>query len=247
MGAIGKILGEFDGSSELAQAQREALEALASLGDAKAELFKKQINLLILDAGTGTNKTVPISSVIRSNGFARAYSASEAGNILPALKTAIGGFIEGGADNILNGIFDILAAALELFLGSTQGEELTIEEYFVYATEFAIYRVDTMAWSRTVQAASLKKAMEQATAYAYTLSNVDIEKMKWSDFVAIYSLQLDKITKLTKEERDAAKAAMKDTWNFLQDPETPQVTQEQVSNYASIEAQYQLPLVRLET
>ena len=66
------IIEGFDGSADLAQAQREALETLEALSDTKRELFSKEINLLILDAGTGSNKTVPISIVQKSYGMSRA-------------------------------------------------------------------------------------------------------------------------------------------------------------------------------
>ncbi|RJF90337.1 hypothetical protein [Sphingomonas cavernae] len=243
MSTFSKILESFDGSDELAQAEREALDALAGLADAKRELFTKQINLLILDAGTGTNKTVPISSVLRTDGLSRAYSSSSAKDIGDVLKTALGGFIEGGVDNILDGIFSILTRTLEIFLGSTEGEELTKAEYFVYSTEFAIYRVDLMAWSRTVTAVSLKSKIEQSTAFSYVISNVDIERIKWIDFVAIYTLQLKNIESLTPEERAAAKQRMTDTWNFLKGPDVEAAALEAAPNFARVEAEYQIPLV----
>lgn len=212
------ILEEFDGSSDLAQAQREALETLEALAEAKRELFNKQINLLILDAGTGSNKTVPISIVQKSDGMSRAFSSTSAKDIGDILKKAIGGFVEGGSDNIINGIIDILTRTLEVFLGSSAGVGTTKVEYFVYATDFSIYRVDLMAWARSVTATSLRTKIEQATAYEYCISIVDVDKISWSDFVGLFSLQLDNIKSMTPTERNEARTRMKETWDFLKGP-----------------------------
>lgn len=243
MSTFGKILQDFDGSSELAQAEREALEALAGMADAKRALFTKEIDLLVFNAGTGTNKTVAISKVLRMDGMSRAYSSSSTKDIAETVKTALGGFIEGGVDKILDGIFSLIARALEVFLGSTEGEELTTAQYFVYGTDFAIYRVDLMAWSRTVKAVSLKKKIEQSTAYAYTLSNVDMERITWSDFSAIYALQLDNIKTLTDEERKQARARMLETWNFLKGPGVAAAKFEEMTSFETIENEYRLPLI----
>lgn len=241
-----KVIQDFDGSSDLAEAQREVIETLSQLAQTKKDLFHKRINLLILDAGQGTNKTVPISSIVRIDGMTRAFSSSSAGDIADTLKEAIGGFIEGGSTNILNGIFSILTKALDIFLGSASGSDDQIEQYFLYPTEFAIYRIDLAAWSRTVVAKSLKTSIQQATAYAYVMSNVDIEKISWSDFVAIYALQLDKLSNLTPAERAQFKLDMRDTWNFLKG--TPVITEADLvatTSFATIEAQYQVPFTSI--
>ncbi len=174
--------------------------------------------------------------------MSRAFSSSSAKDIPEVLKTALGGFIEGGTTNILDGIFSILTRTLEIFLGSTEGEELTKAEYFVYATDFAIYRVDAMAWSRTVKAVSLKTKVEQATAYSYVISIVDVDGISWSDFIAIFALQLDKISTLTPEQRQEARTRMMETWNFLKGPDVS-VTLEEAETYSVIESTYRIPLI----
>jgi hypothetical protein len=242
MAVFSKIISEFDGSNDLAQAEREALNALASLADSKRELFASEINLLILDAGTGTNKTVPISKVMRSDGLSRAYTSHSAKDISETLKTALGGFIEGGTNNIINGVFTLLSKTLEIFLGSTEGQESTRKTYFVYATDFSIYRVDVMAWSRSVSAVSLKTKIEQSTAFTYVISNVDVDKITWGDFIAIFALQLDNTPDVTKEQREEARARMRETWTFLKGPGMAALDTE-IPSYAKIEGEYILPLI----
>jgi len=245
MAVFQKIISEFDGSNDLAQAEREALNALSSLAESKRELFASEINLLILDAGTGTNKTVPISKVLKSDGLSRAYTSHSAKDIADTVKEAIGGFIEGGAGNILDGIFSLLSKTLEIFLGSTTGEEGTKKMYWTYATEYAVYRVDVMAWSRSISATSLKTKIEKSTAYSYVISNVDIDKISWGDFIAIYALQLDNTPNTTKEQRDQAKALMKETWLFLKGPSAAAALKAEPRTYTEIEAEYQLPLIAI--
>lgn len=241
MSTFQKVVQDFDGSGDLAEAQREVVETLSLLAQTKMELFHKKINLLILDAGQGTNKTVPISSVVRSDGMTRAFTSSSAGDISQTLKDAVGGFIEGGTESILDGVFAILTKALEIFLGSASGSDEQIDQYFLLPTEFAIYRVDLAAWSRTIVAKSLKTSIQQATAYAYVMSNVNIDEISWSDFVAIYALQLDKMTNLTSEERAKFKQDMKDTWNFLKGDSAANALEAEPTSFAKIEATYQIP------
>jgi hypothetical protein len=242
MAAFKSIIDQFDGSTELAEAQREALETLAQLAETKRDLFAKEINLLILDAGTGTNKTVPISRIDRTDGMARAFSATSVNDISETLKKALSGFLEGGTDNILAGIFDLLSKTLEIFLGSTSGSDDFRKQYFVFATDFAIYRVDVFAWSRTVTAKSLKQKISQATAYSYCLSNVDTSKISFSDFAAIFALQLDEVKNITAEERKEARARMRETWEFITGNAPTGAEVDATTSYAKILGEYSIPL-----
>ena len=246
MSVFKQVIDSFDGSSELAQAEREALQALEVLGETKKDLFISEIMKLLIDAGTGTNKTVPISSIYRSGGFARAFSSASADDIPKVVEESIGGFIEGGSDNILKGIFDIITRTLQVFLGSSSGESMSKSDYFVYATDFFIYRVDLMAWSRSVTAVSLRKRIEQATAYAFCMSLVDVEKISWPDFVGIYSLQLQQMGNLTDEERTKLKAQMLETWNFMRGDTAKSAelaTMEAAPDFGRLEAEYRIPFV----
>ena len=61
MGAIRSLIAGADESDKLATEQNAHLDTLAALADAKAELFREEINQKLLDAGTGTDKTIPIT------------------------------------------------------------------------------------------------------------------------------------------------------------------------------------------
>lgn len=243
MAVFQKVIESFDGSTALAEAEREVVETLAALADAKRVIFEKEINLLILDAGTGTNKTVPVAGYIRGDGMSRAFSSSSPADIAKTLKEALAGFIEGGTTKILEGVFSLLAKTLEIFLGTASGSDDFKKTYFVYATDFAIYRVDAYAWSRTVTASSIKTVMRQATAYSYVISYVDVDRIKWTDFVAIYAFQLDQDKSLTKDERDAARARMQETWKFLKgDTLDAAEIQAKPASFAELTKQYVLPM-----
>jgi hypothetical protein len=85
----------------------------------------------------------------------------------------------------------LLTTAFQVFFGQSTGASDIKKWYFVYATPFSIYRVDAAAWYRMVTAKAIQTKMNKAIAVAYTQSTVDINKITFNDFIAIYSKQLD--------------------------------------------------------
>ncbi|MCG3266665.1 hypothetical protein [Yoonia sp. I 8.24] len=242
MAVFSSVIDTIDGSSDLAQAEREALDALNGLAETKKDLFASDIKLLLLDAGTGPDQSIPISSIIASEGQALAYSSDNAGSIPDVIDETISSFLDGHVDDVIAGIFNALSKALQTFLGAAEGRESQIDRYYVYATEFAIYRVDFMAWAYSISAESLKTKIQQATAFGYVRSIVDIDEITWVDFSGIYGTQLEDID-LDQEQINAARQQMQDTWNYLKGENGSDLASADAkpTSYADIKERYVLP------
>ena len=62
MGAIRSFITAADQSDKLAQEQNAHLDTLSALADAKADLFREKITQSLLNAGQGSDKTIPITA-----------------------------------------------------------------------------------------------------------------------------------------------------------------------------------------
>ena len=141
MGAIKSIIDSFDQSDEVAQVQKEAVEALAALGQAKANTYKLQIEESLLSVGNGTNITVPVSAILRSLVDVRAYSSTEVSNIGNAVKNALGKFVKRTSESVVDGIGSLITDTLSIFLGTSSASTGTTEQYYVATEGLSVIRV----------------------------------------------------------------------------------------------------------
>lgn len=197
------VIKSFDNSDESGQLQKETVQALAALGDSKAEVFKMQIQQSLLSAGDGTNKTIPISSIVRQFSDVRAYSSSEAGNLGQVVKKTLNTFLNASKESIVDGIGSLISETLSVFLGTASASTGTVEEYYVAVEGLSVVRVDMRAWYLNVNAKSIQSKMERVVAVVGVKSVVDLAKIDFSTFLNLYQQQLIQSGN-TPEERKAA-------------------------------------------
>jgi hypothetical protein len=190
MSTVRDVVNSFDNSQELGQAQREAVEALAALGDSKAEVFKMEIQESLLSAGNGTNMTVPVSSISKSLKDVRAYSSSESGNLGVAVKNTLNMFLKGSTQSIVDGIGNLISETLSTFLGTASANTGTIDEYYVATEGLSVVRVDMKAWYLNVTASSIQTKMQRIIAVVGVKSIVNLAKIDFSTFLNLYQQQL---------------------------------------------------------
>jgi len=212
MSVVKDVINSFDSSDELAQVQKEAVEALAALGNSKAEVFKMEIQESLMSAGNGTNLTVPVSAVLRSLVDVRAYSSTESGHIGDVVKNALSSFIKGTSESIIDGLGSLISETLSVFLGSASASTGTIEEYYVATEGLSIVRVDMKAWYLNVSSSSIKQKMERITAVVAVKSVVDLAKIDFSTFLNLYQQQLLESGMDRQQLKDALQEA-KDIYN----------------------------------
>ncbi|MCA6516903.1 MAG: hypothetical protein IM577_15070 [Chitinophagaceae bacterium] len=131
MGAIRNFITSADNADAITKEQNAHLDTLSALANAKAELFKEKIKQNLLDAGTGTNKTIPITQVQDFISETHAYASSNADKISDTVSKALNGFVEEGRDNVTNGLCLLITTAITGLFGSSESSELNIEKYYV--------------------------------------------------------------------------------------------------------------------
>jgi hypothetical protein len=190
MASIGNIIKQFDGSDELAQTQREVVESLSKLGEAKADFFDLTLKEDLRTAGQSGNATVPISSILASTRQVRAYSSLDAGHIADEIKTALAGFVQGTPEGVLDGVGQLMTSALTVFLGQASASTGTVSDYYVLTAGLSVLRVDLKAWYLNVTAKSIYEKMERVSAFVAIKSVVDLSKLDFSTFLFLYQQQL---------------------------------------------------------
>jgi hypothetical protein len=190
MASIGNIIKQFDGSDELAQTQREVVESLSKLGEAKAEYFDLTLKEELRTAGESENATVPISSILASTRQVRAYSSADAGHIADEIKAALAGFVQGTPAGVLDGVGQLMTSALTVFLGQASASTGTVSDYYVLTAGLSVLRVDLKAWYLNVTAKSIYQKMERVSAFVAIKSVVDLSKLDFSTFLFLYQQQL---------------------------------------------------------
>lgn len=190
MSGVKNVIDSFDSSDEIAQVQKEAVEALASLGRSKAEVFKMEIEESLKSAGNGSNLTVPVSSILRSLIDVRAYSSSESGHIGNVVKNALGAFIGGTQESVIDGVGSLISDVLNIFLGKASASSGSIEEYYVATEGLSIIRIDIKAWYLNVSSQSIKTKMERIVSVVAIKSVVDLTRIDFSTFLYLYQEQL---------------------------------------------------------
>jgi hypothetical protein len=190
MAAIGNIIKQFDGSDELAQTQREVVESLSALGEAKADIFEMTLKEDLRTAGQTGNATVPISAILAATRQVRAYSSADAGHIATEIKAALAGFVEGTPEGVLDGVGRLMTSALTVFLGKASASTGSISDYYVLTAGLSVLRVDLKAWYLNVSATSIYEKMERVSAFVAIKSVVDLSKLDFSTFLFLYQQQL---------------------------------------------------------
>jgi hypothetical protein len=215
MAIVKDIINSFDSSDELAQIQKEAIETLAALGASKVETFKLEMQESLTSAGEGNNLTVPVSVILQSRSRVRAFSSTESDNIGNVVKNALGAFINGSTESVIDGVGNLITDTLNIFLGKASASEGYEEEYYVATEGLSIVRVDMKAWYRNVSASSIKTKMDRIVCVAYTKSVVDLAKIDFSTFIYLYQQQL-LATGMNKEELADAVNSAKEIYDDFQ-------------------------------
>jgi hypothetical protein len=194
----------------------ELLDVLIGLAQAKADMFKMEIQQNLRTAGTQDNPTIPIESILDDTTEIRAMTTDSIDHLGTTVAEALGGFIgsgfdiasgqtEGGIKNIVSNIGSLISAGLKVFLGQSSGSENIMHRYYVLQQGFALVRVDLKCWSREVKAEALREKTQKIVVYVATRSSIDLTKVRFNTFLSVYQQQLSGT--LSKDE---VKAALKD-------------------------------------
>ena len=170
-----------------------ALNLLTELSESKVREFEREIIADYRLAGTNESFTIPIKASIATQSEYRAYVKDDAGKIATEVADAIKKFVDGGADNIITGIADLVTTGLTAILGGGQAIQQEMKSYFVTAQEYGLVRYDIRAWRRIIEAEGITSEIEACLALYASKASVDVTKLDLNTFLLLYSNQLHKM------------------------------------------------------
>lgn len=188
MGKLRDIINSVDNSKEVAEDVKENLHILMSLADSKVQQFSDEIVIDLKTGKTTDDLTVPITKVTHKYLESRALTADSTTDVLDEVGKVINSVIsDHSASGIVSGIAGLAHKALDTVMGTGEGTEQEVRMYTVSADYPAIVRFDFAFWARKIQAQSIKKHCETALACVMYKSAVDISKLAFNDFLALYA------------------------------------------------------------
>lgn len=213
MALVKDAIKSFDNTEGKLEETLEAVRALEALGTAKAEIFVRDIQQNLQTAGEEkSNKSVPVTFVVGSTKEIRAFASSQTKNIGTVVNNALTAFLNGGKQNIINGIGKLISDAMSVFLGEGEASSDTIETYYVATDGLSPVRVDVKAWYQCVQAKSITSKMERIVTVVATKSIVDVNRIDLGTFLYLYQGQFD-VNTMSQEELSSAIAAAASVYN----------------------------------
>lgn len=187
MSALRKVIDSLDNTDAKAAEIRDNLKTLMELAESKAKIFEDEIQLDLKTGKTTDDLTVPITKVVKKNIQYRATSSDKQSDVLGEVSTAIEDMIsDSSASGIVKGVAKIANSALSTIMGVGEGEEQVVKLYSVVTDYPAIVRFDFAFWSRKIVAKSMKQYCETVLACVAYKSAVDVKKLEFNDFLALY-------------------------------------------------------------
>lgn len=185
MGAVREIIKNVDASEGVAAEVKESLKLLMELAESKARVFEESIKNDLLLGKTTDTLTIPITKIVRSKTEFRAKTQNTSADFMSNITDSLGSIFSGNG-NILKGVAGLVNSGLNSIAGTGAGEESEIRIYSVVAEYPAIVRFDFAFWHRKIEAEAIRNHMEQVFSCVAYKSAVDVKKLAFNDFLALY-------------------------------------------------------------
>lgn len=197
MGVLNEVIKTFDKSEEQKKEINETLDLLVQLAEARAERYEKQIedNLSvgrILGKESTKNLFFPITSVKDRRVQYRCITKDTPTDLVSDISASVTDMVEDHtAKNIITGISNIINSSLKTILGMGAGVEnfCSSTSTFIEGSGISasVSRFDCIIWGRGVKTESIRSTMNSVfTCVAYK-SVVDVTKISFDDFRAVYT------------------------------------------------------------
>jgi len=210
MSLIRDAIKSFDSSDQTEQIIKEQLETLSQLADAQNDIDAKAIEISLKDGKINDDLKIPITKVIGQYKETHVVTKEGPDDIINKISDSIKNFFNPSAEGILTGVAGILGTALNALMGTGEGMEAKKNQYMVVVEYPAIIRFDFAMWVRNTRASGLMQHCKNAVSVVAYKSAVDINKLDFATFLAIYAPVLNtafgsdqtKIKQLIQESRD---------------------------------------------
>lgn len=202
MGVLTEAVKRIDTSKEEMSDTKDTLDLMVELTKSKAEEFKREIEDTLKDGlflGTGDNRKTlffPITSVKDSRVEYRCITKDTPTNLVDTIADSICDMIEdNSATGIVKGIAKIINGAIQPLLGLSEGSEQYCSSTSTFiegkGLAMSIVRFDCIIWARAISAKSIKEQIEKTMACVAYKSVVNVKKITFDDFRAVYSPLVD--------------------------------------------------------
>ncbi|RIV32718.1 hypothetical protein [Micromonospora radicis] len=176
----------MDNTPEVAAEVKDNLSLLMSLAEAKGKAYEDEIQQDLLLGKTSDNLTIAITKIVSKRTEFRAYTKSDTTNIVNEVKNSLAKIFSGDPQ-IMEGIAGVVGTALTAIIGAGEGQESEARYYAVAVDYPAIVRFDFAFWGRNIRAQSIKSYMESVLTCVAFKSAVDLSKLAFNDFLALYA------------------------------------------------------------
>jgi len=190
MGEIRELIKKnVDTGEDAVSEQNTLIETLALLAETKAELLKAQILQKLNNSGSGADKSfIPITQILDFKMECHAYSETKVTLIADSVGKAVKEFIQGGGENIIDGITGLLSTSITALLASSNGSEDELEEMYIALEGLSLVRLDVLGWKKKIEGTGLTDKVEQISAFVMSKSVIDMEKLDYNSFLNKYQL-----------------------------------------------------------
>lgn len=205
MGSIKKAIDSVTGKQDQAQV-KQRLELLLTASKAKIQLYRQQINEQFLNPASIEKEQIPGIRAIKyieqyhvtaKSGFSQA-AGDHIGKAIDAFFS-IGGKDASTKDAIKGGVKELISAALDIFIGTTEAGESEEKLYIIIPENNAFVRVDIALWKYHMNDSSITDNNDSAVAYVLCKSVVDHTKLKIDELLYLVSDMLS--TKTVEQVR----------------------------------------------
>ncbi len=192
MSTIRKAIEGLDPAKDIEAVIKEQLETLIELADKNAQLDEERIINSLKDGKINDDLRIPITKTIASKREARAVTSQSSSAIVAEIAKSVESFFNPGKSEILNGVAGILGTAMDALMGSGEGTEMKQNLYLVAVEYPAIVRLDFAIWVRNTRAKGISTRCKNAISVVAYKSAVDVSKLDYNTFIAVYAPILQK-------------------------------------------------------
>ncbi|ENV48324.1 hypothetical protein P255_01205 [Acinetobacter brisouii CIP 110357] len=188
MSSIRNYLGKIDTSTSEGMAQKETLDILVQLGNAKADFFQSKIEMN-LQYAQDKSDSFPIQKVIYNFNSVRCFSANEFAELRSTINSEVKMFLSGVREAALSAISSLVYFELDMLLNRPEHSYEIEARYLAFEGESAI-RIDMVVWYQNINIYNLKDKPEKILTVVALVSAIDTKKMNLLAFLNMYQAEL---------------------------------------------------------
>ncbi|MHA3061287.1 hypothetical protein ACX1N5_12460 [Acinetobacter sp. ANC 4636] len=188
MSSIRNYLRKIDISTSEGMAQKETLDLLIQLGNAKASLFRAKIEENLQYAQDKTD-SFPVQKIVYNFNTVRFFSANESVEMRSTINSEVKMFLSGVREAALSAISSLVYFELDMLLNRPDYTDEIGACYLAFEGQSAL-RIDITAWYQNITIHNFEDKPEKILTVVAVVSSINTKKMNLSTFLNMYQAQL---------------------------------------------------------